>query len=189
MSRSPLLDSTQSVLVVVDMQEALVPHLMQAEACQHVQQKLSAVAHELRIPLLVTEHNPKGLGRTAPSLLATLQGQAEPIAPIEKITFSCMGEERFVQKLKDLRRASLVLMGCETHICVSQTALEAAAAGYDVTVVVDGVTARHVEGHRTGLDALARAGVGLWTWDAVAYQWLRRAGTPEFKACLPHFKA
>lgn len=192
MGGSPLLDARDSVLVLVDMQASLMPVIQRREEIVRHQRKLVAVARQLDIPVLVTEHYSKGLGPTAPEVASVFEEGpvgAAGLRPIEKITFSCMGEPTFRQALDDLGRMRLVLVGIETHICVCQTALEAAAAGYLVHVVPDAVGARHEDGHHFGLEKLKRHGVDLDTWEMVVYQWLRRAGTPEFKAALPHIKS
>ncbi len=193
MGRSPLLDAHDSLVLIVDMQTSLMPYILRAEELVHTQRKLVGVAQRLGVPVLVTEHYKKGLGATAPEVVDLLGGEPEGNAessyrPIQKISFSCMGEESFLEALEQYNRKRLVIAGIETHICVCQTALEAAAAGFDVHVVPDAVSARHETGHHYGLEKLKRFRVELDTWEMIAYQWLRRAGTPEFKACLPFFK-
>ena len=185
MSQTRLLSAADSVLGLIDMQTSLDPVLMRRERTVQIQRRLIGVARALEVPILLTEHYSKGLGSTIAPLQEALAGSYQPI---EKITFSAMGEPSFVSKLQATGRKTLVLAGCETHICVCQTALEAAAHGYEVHVVPDATTARHDDGHRFGLERMQDAGVTRDTWEMTAYQWLRKAGTPEFKACLPFFK-
>jgi len=99
-----------------------------------------------------------------------------------------MGEPAFASRLADLGRRSLVMIGIESHICVLQSALQAAAKGYLVTVVTDCVSARSQRDHDNAIAKLRAHGIEIDTWEMVAYQWLRQAGTPEFKRTLPLFK-
>ncbi len=191
MAASPLIDVDDSVLVLIDMQPALVPLVLAHERLVEVQCKIIAAARELAVPIVVTEHYSKGLGATIPEIVAALGGTAADSAyrPLEKIIFSAWGDEGFRNALEATGRHTPVMIGIETHICVCQTALEAAAAGFDVHVVPDAVSCRNEEGQTFGLARMRDYGVALDTWEMLVYQWMRRAGTPEFKRILPLLKA
>ena len=78
-------------------------------------------------------------------------------------------------------RYRVLVCGIETHVCVMQTALDLAAAGFEVYVAVDAVGARHAVDHETALRRMESAGVVLTTTEAAMFEWCRIAGTPEFK--------
>jgi len=75
-----------------------------------------------------------------------------------------------------------VIFGIEAHVCVLQTALEMSAASHDVTIVVDAIGSRAAESKDIALRRMQDAGVRLATTEMILFEWLRRAGTPEFKA-------
>lgn len=179
-----LLDTASSVLVVIDVQDVLLPKIVSNVQMLRAQERLIAVARNLGVPIVVSEQYPKGLGRTVESLRTAI-GEFEPI---EKVSFGVMGEPAFASHVAGLGRRQLVMIGIETHICVLQSALQAAAKGYLVTVVADCVSARWQRDHDLAIAKLRGHGIEIDTWEMVAYQWLRQAGTPEFKATLPLFK-
>ncbi|MBI3743795.1 MAG: isochorismatase family protein [Chloroflexi bacterium] len=108
--------------------------------------------------------------------------------PLGKMAFSCCSDEGFVEKIDALKRDTLVLAGMETHVCVQQTALEALSLGYKVHVVADAVTSRRREDWGAAIDKLRHAGAIITTTEMVAYEWIGRAGTPEFKGAMPYLK-
>ena len=185
MAASPLIDVADSVLVLIDMQPSLVPMIIGHEQIVDAQRRLIAVARDLNVPVLTTEQYPKGLGTTIPELVAVL---GDDYRPLEKLTFSAWGDEGFRNALAATGRHTPVLVGIESHICVCQTALEAAAAGYDVHVVPDAISARNEDGRTIGVQRMQDYGIRFDTREMVIYQWLRKAGTPEFKAALKHVK-
>ncbi len=192
MAPNPLISAADSLLVLVDMQTAFQGKIVRIDEILAAQKKLIAIARELDVPILVTEHYTKGLGHTLPELVDALGGPPEAegsnYRPIEKISFSAFGNDEFRDAVEVSGRKSLILMGIESHICVLQTALEGAALGFDVHVVPDGISARHESSHEFALEKLRRYRVEIDTGEMVTYQWLRRAGTPEFKRVLPHIK-
>lgn len=192
MAANPLISIPDSVLVLVDMQTAFRDKIVGFAEIVAVQKKLVAIARELDVPIVVTEHYSKGLGRTLPELVDALGGEPDAdgsvYRPIEKIAFSAFGCEEFREAIDRTGRKSLVVAGIESHICILQTALEGAAAGFDVHVVPDAISARNAPNHEFALEKLRRYRVELDTWEMVTYQWLRQAGTPEFKRILPFIK-
>jgi nicotinamidase-related amidase len=165
-----LLSRERAALVVVDVQEAFRPYASfagVAEACA----KLVAGARILGLPALVSEQYPKGLGQTAPEV--GLQDERR----IEKSVFSAVRAEGF-----DLAgREQAVVCGIETHVCVSQTVHDLLGRGVEVHVPADAVGSRHAVDYERGLERLERAGAVVSTVEAVLFELLERAGTPEFK--------
>lgn len=172
-----LLSQTDSVLVVVDMQEKLLPAMSGGDDILRTQSVLLEAARRLDVPCLVTEQYPKGLGDTVVDLQPALAGY--PV--FEKTTFSCLGAEGFVDALAATERRQVVLVGIETHVCVLQTALELLEQGYAVHVVADAVSSRTGRNRDLGLARMAAAGVVLPCMESVVFEWLRVAGGEDFK--------
>ena len=108
------------ILLIVDIQGNLARSMHEKEALFNNLQKLIKGAQILEVPILWTEQNPEGLGATMPEVAHLLS----QIQPIPKRSFSCCGEERFMQELKELNRKQILLAGIETHICIYQTAID-----------------------------------------------------------------
>jgi nicotinamidase-related amidase len=168
-----------SQLVLVDMQSRLA-EVMQADAIQEVMKNCGILlqsAKLLNVPLVVTEQNPKGLGHTAPELLAIF---AE-IHPVEKITFSCLDEPKFRSKLTS-DHSQIILAGLESHICILQTALDLIAAGKQVFVVEDAVISRKFANKANALARMQHAGCIITNTESLVFEWLGAAGGDTFKA-------
>jgi nicotinamidase-related amidase len=185
MARRPL-EAEQCVLLVVDVQERLLPPIWEKERLLRNLQLLNRLAGILKIPALVTVQYPKGLGNTVPEVASLL-----PDSPtIDKLTFSCFGSEVFCSMLKRLpgQRTTVLLCGMETHICVMQTALGALREGYLVHVAADAVSSRTELNWRIGLDRMRAAGAILSSTEMMIYELLRSSGAPAFKEMLPHLR-
>ena len=128
------------------------------------------------VPVVATEQYVKGLGETLCVLKERL-----PEPAIEKMTFSCCGEEPFPEKLRKLGKTQVIVTGMETHVCVLQTVLQLLEAGYHVHLVRDAVMSRRQENWQTGLEVAAAAGAVITSTEAALFQLLRVAGTEEFK--------
>lgn len=181
-----LLDAKNSLLIVVDTQASLMPMVRNGNGVVAVTNKLVSIARELDVPVIITEHYPEGL---KPTVSEIAEHMGDDYKPILKTVFSCCGETKFNDAVKRSGRKMLVLTGIETHICVLQTALQLKEAGYEVFVAADGVSCRSDFDHNLALDRMKSSGVVLVTWEMVAYEWMRRADTPEFKKVLPHIKS
>jgi nicotinamidase-related amidase len=166
-----LLQRDRAALVVVDVQEGFRAYERFGEVAARCA-KLIEAARILELPALVSEQYPKGLGHSAPEL-----GLGEE-PRVEKTVFSAARAEGF-----DLGgRDQAVVCGIETHVCVSQTVHDLLARGLEVHVPADAVASRHAIDYERGLERLERAGAVVTTVEAVLFELLERAGTPEFKA-------
>ncbi|MFH1057636.1 MAG: isochorismatase family protein [Pseudomonadota bacterium] len=168
------------VLVIIDAQEKLLPVIHEQAAVVANMAKLVKFAAIAGLPVVVTEQMKLG---------ATVAEVAEPAgaAAIGKISFDCFGCEDFVQKIKELKRKTLVLCGVEAHICVVQTAL-GALEDFRVQVVSDAVSSRAPHNWLVALERLRQAGCVITSTEMFIYEILRQAGTDEFKATLPLVK-
>lgn len=167
-----------AAFLIVDFQEKFRPVIPNWTGILDNLRRIARAAHTLRIPVLVTEQYPQGLGRTAPELEAEL-GDA---IRLEKIAFGCFREPRFVGKLKGLGVETLLVAGIEAHVCVAQTALQALDEGYRTHVLADAVGSRDPEHVRVAVDRLRSAGAVISCTEMALFELLERAGTPEFKA-------
>jgi len=186
MERSEKLVSRESsVLVIVDVQEAFLKPIKVKEQILENILLLIRVAQRLDVPLLSTTQNAGKLGALSPTILSTM-GDC-PV--IDKLCFSCMASEPFVQRIQATGRAQVVLVGVEAHICVVQTALDMLKAGYSVHVPYDAVASRSKRDWKYALLRMASSGVVVSTVEAVVYEWLHEAGTDLFREVLPLLKS
>lgn len=173
------LDTDQSVLLVIDVQDRLVKALDQQVLGQLLRNASILIdsAAELDIPIMVTEQYTKGLGETMSELL-----EKTGSAPrFEKMSFSCCGSQEFVDKLRATGRRQIVVVGMEAHVCVLQTALELLDAGYTVHLVQDAVMSRSKQNWKAAKGIVQQAGGVLTCTESVMFQWLKVAGTESFR--------
>jgi nicotinamidase-related amidase len=185
MARRPL-DAEQCALIVVDMQEKLLPPIWEKERLVQNVQLLIRAAGILKIPVLVTTQYARGLGSTVPEITSLLPDAP----PIDKLMFSCFGSDAFCSQLKRLpgNRNTVLLCGMESHICVMQTALGGLREGYLVHVASDAVSSRTELNWRIGLDRMRGGGAILSSSEMMIYELLRSSGAPAFRELLPFLK-
>ena len=185
MARQPLV-AEQCALIVVDIQEKLLPPIFQKEQLVRNAQLLIRMAGIAKLPALVSTQYSKGLGATVPEVRSLLP-EAQPI---DKVMFSCFGSEVFCSAIKRLpgNRNTILLCGMETHICVMQTALAALREGYIVHVASDAVSSRTEWNWKIGLERMRAAGAVISSTEMMVYELLKSSGSREFKELLPHLK-
>ena len=183
MNSNGLLSREGTVLVIIDVQEKLFPLMAEKEKVVKNLQRLIKFAEIMRIPIILTEQYPKGLGATIPEIKKLIPH----VNPIEKVEFSCFRSEEFKRLLKELEAKTLILTGIETHICVSQTALEGIGE-YRICVISDAVSSRTLENKQIALERIRQNGVIVSSTEMLIYELLKKAGTEEFKRCLPLVK-
>ena len=173
-------------LVVIDIQEKLLPPIFQKEQLVKNAQLLIRLAGILRIPVLLSTQYAKGLGQTVPEIASLLPATQ----PIDKHMFSCFGSEVFCSTLKRLPgcRNTALLCGMESHICVTQTALGALSEGYIVHVASDAVSSRSESNWKIGLERMRAAGAIISSTEMMTYELLRSSGTAAFKELLPYLR-
>jgi nicotinamidase-related amidase len=164
----------RTTLVVVDVQEGFRKAIPDFDRVAKATATLIEGAEALGVPIVVTEQYPKGLGETAPEVAEHLPEGTEPL---EKVRFSAAEADGF-----DLgRRDQALVCGIESHVCVSQTAIDLLEAGVEVQVPLDGVSSRTEENKRVGLHKMERAGAVLTSVEAALFELLGGAATDEFK--------
>jgi nicotinamidase-related amidase len=173
-----MLDRNHTVLVVVDMQERMLPAIHGHEEVLANVVKLIEGFHRLAIPMLVTEQYPKGLGATVEGVREAMM---EWYIPVEKMSFSACGDLHFMNQLEAVGKGNVVLCGVESHVCVYQTAMDLRNLGYNVQVVADAIGSRSESNYRIALEAMMRRGIEATSVEMVLFELMVRADIPEFK--------
>ncbi len=175
--QADLLKTKESLLVIVDIQERLLPVMAEKEVILDNAVKLAKFAGIVDLPVVVTEQ--QKLGPTVKEVSGAL---SDPVT-MSKISFDCFGEEEFIEALEGRGIRNLILCGIEAHICVAQTALSG-LRGYNVQVVADAAGSRNPRNRDLAYNRLSLAGAVLTSTEMVIYELLGKAGTDEFKKTL-----
>ena len=173
--------TASSVLVVVDLQPKFLAPIFERDRVIARAKFLIQAANLLGIPVLATEQVPEKMGGTHPEIRALLP-PAEP--PIAKTVFGCTESEEFMSAFERHRHRHVIVIGIETPICVSQTALGLLDRDYEVVVCPDGVSSRSLEMHKLGMERIRDAGAAPIHTEAVVYEWLESAAHPRFRDVL-----
>ncbi len=172
-----LMERARALLLVVDVQERLVPAMTEAAAMLANSALLLRGAGRLGVPVLASEQYPQGLGPTVPELVELLPENAR----LAKTDFACAADPGIAGRLAASGRDQIVICGIESHVCVLQTALGLKAAGYLPFVAADATASRRAESKAVALDRLRANGVEVVTAEMVLFEWLGRAATDEFR--------
>ncbi|MDW8419917.1 MAG: isochorismatase family protein [Chitinophagales bacterium] len=177
MPKIGLLKRETTALLVIDVQERLMPVIYNKDEVFGNVNKLLKGAALLGLKTIITEQYPKGLGNTCPEV------ELPPaLQVIEKVCFSCLQSEQVLQQLRDAGIKSLLLTGVEAHICVLKTCLDALAAGYEVHVAADAIGSRTQQNHRIATERMRQSGAFIASTEMALFMLLDAAGTEEFKA-------
>ena len=183
-----LLERGRAALVVVDIQERLLPAIFEKERVLKNTLLLMKAAALLEVPVVLTTQYRKGLGEIVPEVRAAAQGAQ----PLDKLSFGCFGDDAFLDRLRALGGRGgcdqLVVAGIESHICVAQTVLGALERGYQVHVVSDAVSSRTSANWQVGLRRMEKAGALVSSAEMALYELLRRSDGAAFKQLLPLLK-
>jgi len=167
----------ESVLLLVDLQERLFPHIAEKENLLKKTAILIQGIKALNIPWIVTEQYPKGLGKTIPEIRVL----AKDVTPLEKICFSCMDDQNIRRHLKSLGKRYVILAGIEAHVCILQTAVDLNQQGYTPVIVTDCISSRSIQSKETALQRFMQEGIILSSAESILFELLRYAGSEEFK--------
>ncbi len=171
-------------LVVVDIQERLLPAIHEKERVVSNTIRLVKGAAIMGLPIFVTEQYRKGIGPTVPEVAAVVPG----FAPMEKMTFSSCGAEGFTAALEAKGVRDVIFCGIEAHVCVTQTCLELLARGFRIFIAADAISSRTPENPRMGVERMRDAGAVIASTEMMLFELLGLAGTDEFKQVLPLVK-
>lgn len=175
-----LIERSRSALLLVDVQENLLPAMADPDSLLPRLVLLLRGAARLGVPVLASEQYRKGLGPTVPALRALLPEEAVG----EKLAFSCAADAGLRARIAGLGRPQVVLAGIEAHVCVLQTALGLLRIGLSPVVVADGVMSRRPSDRELALARLRQAGVVVASSEMVLFEWLGEAGTDAFRDLL-----
>lgn len=173
-----LIEAARSSLLIVDVQENLGPVMAEPRQVYRHCGLLLRGAATLGVPVTVTEQYPRGLGPTMGELVQLLP---EGTPRMEKVHFAATAEAEILDRMRGLGRNQVVVAGIEAHICVTQTVLGLAAAGFTPFVVADACSSRVQANHQLAMERLRGAGIGVVSTEMVLFEWMARAGTPQFK--------
>ncbi len=176
-----LMNADDTAVVVVDMQEKLVPVIENAAALIDSVARLIEGAGILSVPVYFTEQYPEGLGKTIAAANVGADATIELPNVFEKKMFSFRESTALLEELKRCKAYNLVIIGIETHICVLQSALDAVAQGFNVFVCVDAVGSRCEHDRGIALRRLEASGVTLTTVESALFELCETASHPQFK--------
>jgi len=176
-----LLNHNDVLLLVIDMQEKLLPAMTNQVGLRENMLKLVKCFRIMDLPVVLTEQ--QKLGGTIPEI----RDELIDAAPIPKFEFNCFSSSAFQEQIRQSRKSNLIIAGIEAHICVAQTALHA-LFDYRVHVVTDAVSSRSDTNYRVALKRMAQAGVTLSSVEMVVFELLEKAGTNTFKEILKIIK-
>ena len=173
--------AASSVLIVVDLQPEFLSPIFECDRVMTRAKFLIQAATLLGVPVLCSEQVPEKMGGTHPDVLGLL---AQEHAPIAKTVFGCCESEEFMAAFDRRRHRQVIVIGLETHICVSQTALGLVDHDYEVVVCPDAVSSRSLEMHKLGMERIRDAGAAPIHSEGVVYEWLESAAHPRFREVL-----
>ena len=173
-----LLSATDSLLLVVDIQDRLLPVMHDGARVVRNTGILLQAAQALQVPAAITEQYPKGLGAT----VEAVRSQAAAVPVLEKLHFSAWADPAIRAHIEAAGRQQIVVSGIEAHVCVLQTALELRGAGYRVAVVADAVSSRQADSAALALQRMSAAGVMAVSTEMCLFEWLGHAAHPQFRA-------
>jgi len=172
-----MLTNENTLLLVIDFQERLMPSIHNNEELAKRAAILVSCIRLLDVPLLVTQQYTKGLGETITELKEAL-GDFEPA---EKITFSCCGNDEFNDTMSRIGKPNIIVAGIEAHICVQQTVLDLLGGGYNVYVVSDCIGSRNDNNRLYAEQRMHTAGAVITTLESVIFELMVRADHPKRK--------
>jgi len=185
--RSDQLDAPEALVLVIDIQEKLVPLIRHHESMVATCAKLLEGVRPFDLPVVATQQYPKGLGCTVRPIQRLLETAAATI--LEKPTFSAWAHEPVREVLLQLDRTQIIVAGIESHVCVQQTVLDLLSRDYNVFVCADAVGSRGRIDHDTALRRMTQAGAFVTTVESVLFELCHRCDTPQFKSLIEVIKA
>jgi len=178
MNRHPIvLKKETTALLVIDMQERILPVIRNSETVVENTLKLIKGFKAMNLPIYFTEQYPKGLGPTSQKILDELEGYTA----YQKMSFSCSGAENLFEELPKNKLSQIVITGIESHVCVQQTVLDLIENNYQVNLAADAVSSRKEIDYLIALDRMRTLGAQVTTTESILFELLEVCGTPEFK--------
>ena len=173
-----ILNEDNTLLLIIDIQEKLLNAVFNKDKLEKNAVILAKTASMLKIPTIVTEQYPKGLGPTVNDLKTVLD---EKVAYFEKCSFNALDEEPILERLKEHGKKQIILCGIETHICVHQTAKALIDSGFNVILVKNACGSRNIEEHTSAIEYMKDYGVNIKTTEMILFEILKSSKHPNFK--------
>ncbi|MBU1063873.1 hydrolase [bacterium] len=171
------LNSDKSVLLIIDVQEKLLPVMSEVSRLMTSMTKLVRGIQLLEIPIILTEQYSRGLGAT----VSEIRELIPDIRPVEKRSFSCCFNENFMSVLDKLNRKQILVSGIETHVCVYQTCIDLLEKGYAVFLMVDAVSSRKQDDKDLAIRVLEKEGVQLRSVEMALFELIQTSQHVKFK--------
>ncbi|OMH32851.1 hydrolase [Motiliproteus sp. MSK22-1] len=172
-----LIKANNSCLLVVDIQEKLVPAVHENQQLIQASKWLIEVANIIGVPVLTSEQYPKGLGGTVAEIDQLVSDEGK----MDKLHFSCGSDSDCLKKILSTARDQVVIVGMEAHVCVLQTAMELNSKGKDVFIVADAVSSRNPSDKQLALERMRQNGLQIVSREMVAFEWMEKSGTDIFR--------
>jgi nicotinamidase-related amidase len=174
---SKLLKPESTALLIIDIQERILPVISNHERVLEYTLKLIKGFKTLGLPIYYTEQYPKGLGSTAKPILSELGD----LKPFDKMSFSCAGAGELFNEFARKKLTQIVVCGIESHVCVQQTVLDLIENGIQVNLAADAVSSRKEIDYQTSLDRMKHHNTEITTTEAILFELLNVCGTSQFK--------
>jgi len=187
MLRADRLDVDRAFVLVIDLQEKLLPLIREQERIIAAGRKLLDGVRIVELPVLVTEQYPKGVGRSHPTIREALAICGAQI--IEKPSCSACDHPPVRSALQTIDRPQVIVIGIEAHVCVQQTTLDLLTLGYDVFVCADAVGSRGRIDYEMALANMRQHGAIVTTVESVLFEMINRCDMPQFKELVELVKA
>lgn len=171
------LNRKNTALIIIDIQEKFLPVIKDIDKVIENSIKLIKSFQIMKIPIIVTEQYPKGLGKTVDKI----RNELKEYKPIEKICFNCFDNKDFFNILKDKKIKNIIICGIESHVCVTQTLIDAISKGFTVHLVKDAVSSRKESDYKLTIERAKQEGALISSTEMVIFQLLKKAGSKKFK--------
>ncbi len=187
MMRADQLDPSRALLLVIDMQEKLMPLIIDQQRVTASACKMIRAAKILELPMIATEQYPRGIGVTIPAVREVLAGCR--VQTLEKPTFSAWADPHVRKAILELDRPQIIIVGVESHVCVQQSSLDLASRDYDVFICADAVGSRGRIDHDCALQRMRQNRAVVSTVESVIFELCQSSAAPRFKALLEIIKS
>ncbi|MBS4959987.1 MAG: hydrolase [Clostridiales bacterium] len=171
------IDLKNSLGIIVDYQEKLTPVIYKNEKIVNNATVLIKGLETLKLPLIISEQYPKGLGKT----IQPIADAAKNAITLPKTAFSCWQDNKIRQAILKTGKKDVILCGIEAHICVLQTAIDLIANGYHVYLVEDCIGSRTKQNKQSAIRRAMMEGIHITTYEAILFELLVEAGSDQFK--------
>lgn len=172
-----MLTADNALFVAVDFQERLMPSINNSEEVLRKAEILTRGLKAIGLPIIFTQQYTKGLGETVSSIKSALDG----VSHIEKISFGCCGEPKFLESLEAAGRKNIIVAGVESHVCVQQTVLALIEMGYTVYLAADCAGSRFKADQSYAEKRMLQAGCVVTTMESILFELLKSADHPKRK--------